>query len=232
MTVEGGAQILVVEDEDGISRAIASILGMRQYAVRVARSSEDAVAAVLAEVPDLLIVDLTLPGEDGFELCRRLRTWLHTPILILSVHADSHDKIRALDLGADDYLTKPFVAGELLARVCALLRRPRALARAEAEGVIEFDNLSIDQTRRRIRRGSTAIHLTPTEFDILTYLARNVNRVITTTMLMQEIWGATNPETPHNLRVHIANIRRKIEVDPATPRFLITEPGIGYSLCK
>lgn len=225
--MEGGpARIMVVDDEEHIRRAMASILMARHYDVHLARSGEEAVAQAAELPPDLYILDLAMPGMDGFEVCRQLRAWTQAPILVLSVRSGSTDKISALDLGADDYMTKPFVAGELLARVRALLRRPQGTLAAEA---IRVDSLEIDLRRRRVLSEGEEIRLTKTEFDILAYLARNADRVVTSNSLMEHIWGPDFEGSVHSLRVHVGNLRKKIEPVPSVPRYVITEPGVGYS---
>jgi len=167
-----------------------------------------------------------MPGMDGAEVCRHLRGWTQAPILVLSVRSGSADKISTLDLGADDYMTKPFVAGELLARVRALLRRPQAPSAPES---IRVDALEIDLRRRRVVSSGEEVHLTKTEFDILAFLARNADRVITSNSLMEHIWGSDFEGNVHSLRVHVGNLRKKIEPVPSVPRYVITEPGVGYS---
>lgn len=222
------AYVLVVDDEEQMRRALKSILTTHDYEVELAHGGREAIERAVQRPPQLIILDLAMPEMDGFEVCRQLRTWLQAPILVLSVRADAVDKIKALDLGADDYLNKPFVAGELLARVRALLRRPPGIAAADA--VVEVENLSVDIARRRVSVDGEEIKLTKTEFDILAYLAKNSDRVLTSRMILENVWGPEYRDDVHTLRVHIANLRRKIEPDAAVPRFIVTEPGIGYSL--
>ncbi|MHB2020221.1 MAG: response regulator transcription factor [Candidatus Xenobia bacterium] len=220
-------RILVIDDEQAIRHALKSILATRNYEVDLAQSADEAIERCVEATPDLVILDLAMPGTDGFEVCQRLRSWMGAPILVLSVRTGSGDKIRALDLGADDYLTKPFVAGELLARVRALLRRSQGVEATES--VITVESLCIDLARRRVTQGGDEVHLTRTEFDILAYLARNADRVVTANQILEHVWGPDYLESRHMLRVHIANLRKKIEPDPSVPRYVVTEPAVGYS---
>ena len=172
------------------------------------------------------MLDLALPDRSGIEVCRELRTWMTAPILVLSVRANEADKIEALDEGADDYLTKPFSAGELLARIRALLRRAAALTTPPP--VVTSGDLEIDIARRRVTRAGEEIALTPTEFDILAYLARNAGLVVTQKMILEKVWGPEWVEDAQTLRVHVSNLRKKIEPRPGGPRYIITEPGVGF----
>jgi two-component system KDP operon response regulator KdpE len=173
-----------------------------------------------------VVLDLALPDRSGIEVCRELRTWMSAPILILSVRANEADKILALDEGADDYLTKPFSAGELLARIRALLRRAANLT--SPPPIVTSGDLQIDIARRRVTRAGDDIALTPTEFDILAYLARNAGLVVTQKMILQEVWGPEWVEDAQTLRVHVSNLRKKIEPHPGGARYIITEPGVGF----
>ncbi len=220
------SRVLVVDDDARIRQTLGSILSTRRYQVDFASSGEEALEIAMLSPPDLVILDLTLPDQRGFDVCRALREWLTAPILVLSVRDDSKDKIEALDLGADDYLCKPFVAGELLARVRALLRR--TALRAGSEPVLKIRDLEIDLARRRLTRAGLEIRLTRTEFDILALLARNADCVVTTRTILQEVWGPEYLDDRMTLRVHIGNLRRKIELDRAAPRYVATEPGVGY----
>ena len=229
MTVpERPTRILVVDDEEQIRRALKSILSTRGYILEMATTGEEALLKAIDAPPDLVILDLALPDRSGIDVCRELRTWMSAPILVLSVRANESDKIEALDEGADDYLTKPFSAGELLARIRALLRRAAALT--SPPPVIVSGDLEIDIARRRVTVNGEQMALTPTEFDILAYLARNAGLVVTQKMILQEVWGPEWVEDAQTLRVHVSNLRKKIEPHPGGPRYIITEPGVGFRL--
>jgi two-component system KDP operon response regulator KdpE len=227
MTVpERPTHILVVDDEEQIRRALKSILSTRGYTLDMATTGGEALIKAIDTPPDLVVLDLMLPDRSGIEVCRELRTWTTSPILILSVRSNEADKIKALDEGADDYLTKPFSAGELLARIRALLRRAAALT--SPPPVVHSGDLEIDIARRRVRRAGEEVALTPTEFDILAFLARNAGLVVTQRMILEEVWGPEWVEDAQTLRVHVSNLRKKIEPHPGGPRYIITEPGVGF----
>jgi two-component system KDP operon response regulator KdpE len=229
MTVpERPTRILVVDDEEQIRRALRSILSTRGYALEMAATAEEALLKAIDAPPDLVILDLALPDRSGIEVCRELRAWMTAPILILSVRANEADKIQALDEGADDYLTKPFSAGELLARIRALLRRTAALT--SPPPVVMAGELEIDVARRRVTLAGEEVPLTPTEFDILAFLARNAGLVVTQRMILEQVWGPEWAEDAQTLRVHVSNLRKKIEPRPGGPRYIITEPGVGFRL--
>lgn len=219
-------KILVIDDEEQIRRVLKSILASRQFEVAEAATGEEGYDVAVDFSPDLIILDMALPGMSGLEVCQALRTWTDTPILILSVLGGDADKIAALDLGADDYITKPFSTGELLARVRALLRR--SAQHVKPEPVIQIGDLIIDIPRRIVRRKDKEIDLTRIEFDLLAYLAQNMDRVITSKMLLEQVWGPDYASDNQALRVHISHLRKKIEPHPAVPRHILTEPGIGY----
>lgn len=206
-------------------RALGSILRADGFDVASVSDGASAIKAAATRRPELVVLDLTLPDIDGIELARELRTWLSAPILVLSVRGDD-DKINALDSGADDYLTKPFSAGELLARVRALLRR--SAGGSEATPQLTYGDLEIDLARRRVRRAGTELHLTRIEFDILALLASNPDRVLTSRMILERVWGPEYAEDRQTLRVHISHLRKKIEEHPSVPRFILTEPGVGF----
>jgi len=220
------ARILIVDDEAQIRRALQSILSTRGYEVLSASDGAAALDRAIEHTPDLVILDLAMPGMGGLEVCRELRTWYTGPILVLSVRGSDADKVAALDMGADDYVTKPFSAGELLARVRALLRR--AAGQAAAPSTIAAGDLEIDIARRRVKRAGQDIDLTRIEFDILAYLAQNPDRVVTSKMILERVWGPEYGEDTQTLRVHISHLRKKIEPHPSVPRYIITEPGVGF----
>ncbi|MHB9025841.1 MAG: response regulator transcription factor [Armatimonadota bacterium] len=223
-----GATILVVDDEAQIRRALHALLTARGYAVELAENGEDALTAAAARPPDLVILDLSMPGMDGLEVCRELRAWYAGPILILSVHGEDRQKVAALDLGADDYLTKPFSTAELLARIRALLRRAQALE--SPPPVITLGAVQIDLARRLVTRDDQPIALTPIEYRILAYLAQHANRVVTSHQLIEHVWGEDATEDTQALRVHVSHLRKKIEANPTVPHFILTEPGVGFRL--
>lgn len=225
---ERPTHVLVVDDEEQIRRALRSILRTRDYRVTEAATGSAALVAAIDDPPDLVILDLMLPDLSGVEVCRELRSWLAAPILILSVRAGEADKVVALDEGADDYLTKPFSAGELLARIRALLRR--AASRYEPPPVIVAGDLTVDIARRSVTVGERPVNLTPTEFDILALLARNVDCVVTQKTILEEVWGPEWVEDRQTLRAHVSNLRRKIEERPGGRRYVLTEPGVGFRL--
>ena len=219
-------RILVVDDEEQMRRALKSLLSARGYQVLLACDGQQALEQAAEHSPDLLILDLMLPGMSGLEVCRELRDWYAGPILILSVRGNDTDKIAALDLGADDYLTKPFSTGELLARLRALLRR--ASSQTAPLPVVRLGALEIDLVRRLVTRKGEPVNLTPTEYDILAYLVQHANCVVTTAMLLSQVWGAEPGDDTQALRSHISHLRKKIEPNPKVPRYLLTEPGVGF----
>jgi two-component system, OmpR family, KDP operon response regulator KdpE len=223
---EKPARLLVIDDEVQIRRALNSILSTRGYHVIAAVDGAEGLDLAIEHAPDLIILDMAMPGLSGLEVCRELRTWYQAPILVLSVRGADADKIAALDAGADDYVTKPFSAGEMLARVRALLRR--ASGQAAAAPIITVHDLEINLAQRRDRRGEQEIELTRTEFDILAYLAQNADTVVTSKMILEHVWGPEYREDTQTLRVHISHLRRKIEPHPSVPRYLLTEPGVGF----
>ena len=220
-------QILLVDDELSIQRAMAPLLRSRGYAVTVAGAGRTALEAFERDRPDLVILDLGLPDMDGSEVCRQIRDRAETPILVLSARGAEKDKVAALDQGADDYVTKPFGAEELMARVRAALRR--SLGRDEAlRGQLTRGDLMIDFDRRRVHRGEVEIRLTPKEFELLTLLLTHAGRVLTHKSILKVIWGPHGVDQPEHLRVLMGQLRKKIEPDPAHPRYLLTEPWVGY----
>ncbi|MDT8284296.1 MAG: response regulator transcription factor [Thermovirgaceae bacterium] len=219
-------RVLVIDDEESIRRALKSILSSRSYEVSLAATGAEGIDLAIEKNPQLIILDLTLPDLDGFEVCRELRTWFVSPILILSVRGNENDKVRALDLGADDYLTKPFSAGELLARMRAIMRRAESRNAQPAE--IQAGELSISLARRHVSLKGKEISLTRTEFGILALLVQNIDCVVTYRMLCEKLWDDKEERDTQLLRVHVSNLRKKVEPNPALPRFIHTEPGIGF----
>jgi two-component system KDP operon response regulator KdpE len=225
---ERPTHILVVDDEEQIRRALRSILSSRGYVLEMAATGQEALLKAIDAPPDLVVLDLMLPDRSGIDVCRELRTWMTAPILILSVKANEADKILALDEGADDYLTKPFSAGELLARIRALLRRAAALT--SPPPVVTAGELEVDIARRIVRRAGEDVPLTPTEFDILACLARNADLVVTQKMILQVVWGPEWAEDAQTLRVHISNLRKKLGRSSDGLQYIVTEPGVGFRL--
>ena len=224
---EAGQRVLVVDDETSIRRYLRAALGAQGFAIYEASNGQEAINAVVSDRPDIIILDLGLPDFDGIEVTRRLREWSQTPIIILSVREAENDKIAALDAGADDYLTKPFSTGELMARMRVALRRTAA---APEEPVLQVDDLKMDLSRRIVTVGENQIALTPTEYEILRLLLQNAGRVLTHRQLLRQVWGTAYESEMHILRVNISNLRRKIEPDPSRPHYLLTEPGVGYRI--
>jgi two-component system KDP operon response regulator KdpE len=223
---EKKTRILVVDDERSIRRFLsASLSGL--YDVSQAADGEEALRAVVSERPDLLILDLGLPDLDGVEVTRRLREWTQIPIIVVSVREQESDKIAALDAGADDYLTKPFGAGELMARIRVALRRS---AQPESQVVFTSDDLTVNLANRTVTVDGQEISLTPTEYDILRALVQHAGKVLTHSQLLRTVWGIAYEDENHLLRVNVSNLRRKVEKDPARPKHVITEPGVGYRL--
>jgi two-component system KDP operon response regulator KdpE len=220
-------RILVVEDEAEIRRFVVLALERDGFVVHEADSVARGLIEAGSRRPDLLVVDLGLPDGDGVDLIRDLRTWSDAPVLVLSARTDEGDKIEALDAGADDYLVKPFGAGELLARVRAHLRR-RATSPRAASSVVEFGPVRIDLALRTVERAGERLHVTPNEYRLLTHLAAHPHCVLTHRQLLHAVWGPNHAEDTHYLRVYMAQLRKKIEDDPAQPRHLLTETGIGY----
>ena len=224
-------KVLLVEDDAQIRRLLRVTLPAEGFTLLEAERGEDGVAQALEHAPDVIILDLGLPDIDGIEVVRRVRETSAVPILVLSARGQDQDKVNALDVGADDYLTKPFSMPELLARIRVALRHgARSGGEAAAESVLNVGDIQIDQVRRLVTVGGRELPLTPNEYSILLVLVRHAGKVITHRQLMKEIWGPTNIMETHYLRVFMAQLRRKLEKDPARPRYLITEPGVGYRL--
>jgi two-component system, OmpR family, KDP operon response regulator KdpE len=220
--------VVLIEDEPQIRRFLRTTLGSQGYRLVEAATGADGLVEAASRQPDVVIVDLGLPDIDGLEVIRRLREWSTVPIIVLSARGQEPDKVVALDLGADDYVSKPFGADELLARVRVALRHKAAVAREDA--VFTSGELRVDLGRRHVFVRDQEVKLTPTEYRLLTTLVRYAGRVLTHRQLLKEVWGPNQTEEAHYLRVYMAQLRRKIEADPAQPRYLLTEPGVGYRL--
>lgn len=221
------AKVLVIEDEKQIRRFVRVALKEEGCQVAEAETMAQGLLEAGARQPDLLILDLGLPDGNGIDLIRNLRGWSDTPVLILSARSQEHDKIDALDAGADDYLTKPFSVGELRARVRALLRR-RSRNAESASPIVEFGQVLVDFSRRLVTRNGEAVHLTPIEYRLLTVLAGHPGKVLTQRNLLREIWGPSYIESSHYLRVYVGHLRQKLEDDPTQPKHFLTETGVGY----
>ena len=226
---------IVIEDEPQIRRFVRGALEAEGWLVHEAGTLRDGLAAAGTRQPDLLVLDLGLPDGDGVTLIRDVRGWSAVPIIVLSARIDETDKIAALDAGADDYLTKPFGTGELLARVRANLRRPRAAAGGSAgaeagEPVFRFGDVEVDRTARVVRRAGAEVHLTPTEYRLLMVLINHAGRVVTNAQLLREVWGPAHAENGHYVRIYMGHLRQKLETDPTRPRHIVTEPAVGYRL--
>ena len=222
------ATILVVEDEPDIRRFLRSSLGTEGYAVVEAESGERGVVDAGTHKPDLAIVDLGLPDIDGVEVIRRIRAWSPMPILVLSARAMEQAKVEALDAGADDYVTKPFGVGELLARVRVALRH--ASRSAEGKPALKLGRVTVDLEKHLVKRDGAEIHLTALEFRLLTCLAQHLGMVVTHRQLLREVWGPSHVEHTHYLRIYMKQLREKLEPDPLHPRYFLTETGVGYRL--
>lgn len=220
--------VLIVEDDPQIRRFVRAALAAEGYRLHECTTAEEGIAQAAARQPDLILLDLGLPDADGLELIDRVREWGGTPILVLSARGQEHDKIVALDKGADDYVAKPFAIGELLARVRAVLRRSSG---GTSDGpIVRFGTVEIDREARRVRVDGADIHLTPNEYRLLMVLVHYSGKVLTHRQLLNEVWGPQHTEDAQYLRVYVAQLRRKLERDPARPQFLQTEPGVGYRL--
>jgi two-component system, OmpR family, KDP operon response regulator KdpE len=224
--VNAAGRVLVCDDEPQILRALRVVLRDAGFEVATAATGEEALDAVAIRPPDAAIVDLVLPDRNGVEVTRAIREWSDMPILVLSAVGEESEKVRALEAGADDYVTKPFGPAELVARLRAALRRARG--NQADEPVLSADGLELDQAAHRVTIDGAEVHLTPTEYDLLRLLMRNRGRLMTHRALLIEIWGAAYERDTQVLRVHVANLRRKIEPNPAAPRYVVTDAGVGY----
>jgi two-component system, OmpR family, KDP operon response regulator KdpE len=222
-----GARVLIIDDEKQIRRMLTVALTGNGFKISEAVTGHDGLNQASIFHPDIIILDLGLPDCDGKEIIGKLREWTSVPIIVLSVREKDIEKIKALDAGADDYITKPFSMGELLARIRVALRHA---AKAEDEPVLLFGDITVDITRRIVKIKGEELKLTPTEYELLKYLAQHADRVVTHGQLLRAIWGPNYQDHTHYLRIYIAQLRHKIEADPSQPKYILTEPGIGYRL--
>jgi two-component system KDP operon response regulator KdpE len=222
--------VLVVEDEPQMLRFLRASLTSHGFRLVEALNAAEAVAAATAQSPEIVLLDLGLPDLDGIELTRRLREWTRVPIIVISARGREEDKVEALDAGADDYLTKPFGVNELLARMRVALRHAEQTGGATGSPVLEFGPLHVDLEKRHVLLESREVHLTPIEYRLLVLLAQNAGKVLTHRQILKEVWGPSYMGQTHYVRVRMAELRKKIELDPARPKLLVTEPGVGYRL--
>ncbi len=228
--MSGGPVVLLIEDEAPMRRFLRAALGSEAYELVEATTAREGLAQAAGRNPDLVLLDLGLPDADGIEVTKALREWSNRPVIVLSARGQEGDKIAALDAGADDYLTKPFSVGELLARMRVALRHQAARESGHDEPVITLGPISVDRAARRVTRDGAEVRLTPTEYRLLLALAAHPGRVLTHRQLLREVWGPGRQDQPHLLRVYMAQLRGKLEPDPARPALLRTEPGVGYRL--
>jgi two-component system KDP operon response regulator KdpE len=224
-----GPLVLLIEDEPPMRRFLRTALTARDYRLIEAGTAREGLAQATGRNPDLILLDLGLPDRDGLDVTREVREWSAVPIIVLSARGREQDKVAALDLGADDYLTKPFGVDELLARIRVALRHA-ALPPGPPDPIFEVADLRVDLAARRIWRGGTEVHLTPPEYKLLTTLIRHAGKVLTHRQLLKEVWGTGYVNQSHYVRVYVGQLRQKIEADPTRPRVLLTEPGVGYRL--
>ena len=228
MSADAERVILVIEDEPQVVRFLKASLSSHGFRIIEAETGQRGLIEASARVPDLVLLDLGLPDMDGVDVARRLREWSAVPIIVLSARGQERDKIEALDAGADDYLTKPFGIGELLARIRVALRHAASVG--DGEPVVSVGDLRVDLSARTVQRGGSEVRLTPIEFRLLAMLARNAGKVVTQRQLLKEVWGPSAVGQAHYLRVYMAQLRHKLEAEPARPRLFVTEPGVGYRL--
>jgi two-component system KDP operon response regulator KdpE len=223
-----GPRVLIVDDEPQIRRSLRVALRANGYEVEEAATGEAALEQAALRPPELVILDLSLPDVDGVQVCKRLREWTQLPVIILSAHGDDEAKVRALDEGADDYVTKPFSVPELLARMRVAVRHAARVAAAAPAAPIRAGEVEIDLARRLVFRTAEEIHLTPTEYGVLRYLVEHAGRVVTHGQLLRSVMGPGYEDAVGSLRVYVASLRKKLEADPGQPRIITTEPGVGY----
>jgi two-component system KDP operon response regulator KdpE len=234
MSVENKALILIVEDEEAISNFISATLTSNEYGVIRTGKGREAISLTASHVPDLVLLDLGLPDMDGIDVLKNLRSWTSLPIVVVSARGHERDKVEALDLGADDYVTKPFGSSELLARIRTALRHSRRSGSVDTPGETDkvvVGDLEIDASRRSVSISGREIHLTPIEYKIILLLSKYAGKVLTHDFIIREIWGPYTNES-QTLRVNMANIRRKLEVNPAEPKYILTEVGVGYRMAE
>ena len=224
--------VVLIEDEPQIRRFLRATLTGQGYKLFEATTGADGVVEVGSRQPDVVIVDLGLPDMDGLEVIRRVRGWTDVPVIVLSARGQERDKVTALDAGADDYVSKPFGAGELLARIRVALRRTAGASHESDDAVFKVGELQVDLLRRQVLVGDKEVHLTPIEYKLLTMLVRHAGKVVTHQQLLREVWGPAHTEQAHYARVYMAHLRHKLEAQPARPRYLLTEPGVGYRLAS
>jgi two-component system KDP operon response regulator KdpE len=227
---EAARVVLVIEDEPQMRRFLRAALESHDYRPVEAATAREGIAQATSRTPDVILLDLGLPDADGIDLTRRIREWSHTPIIVISARGKEQDKIAALDAGADDYLTKPFGVGELMARLRVALRHAAQGPDAQPEPVFTVGDLRVDLVRRQVFFGDTEVHLTPTEYKLLTLLVRHAGKVLTHRQLLKEVWGPNAVEHSHYVRVYMTQLRHKLERDATRPKYLLTEPGVGYRL--
>jgi len=227
---EPAVVVLLIEDEPQMRRFLRAALENEAYRLVEAPTAREGLAQVAGQNPDIILLDLGLPDGDGIDLTRRIREWAGTPIVVISARGQERDKVAALDAGADDYLTKPFSVGELLARMRVALRHAARAAGGPDEPVFTSGELRVDLEHRQVFVGERDVHLTPTEYKLLVSLVRHAGKVLTHRQLMKEVWGANTVTQTPALRVHMTQLRHKLERDPAQPRLLLTETGVGYRL--
>jgi len=222
--------ILLIEDEPQMQRLLRIILQGHGFRIVEAQTGQEGLMQAATRALDVILLDLGLPDIDGLEVTRRVREWSDVPIIVISAREQEQDKIKALDAGADDYLTKPFAAGELLARIRVAMRHKAMLQSGEKESIFMLDALRVDLVRRQVFLKEAEVHLTPIEYKLLSVLIKNVGKVVTHSQLLKEVWGPSYLKETQYLRVYMTQLRHKLEADPARPRFLMNEPGIGYRL--
>ena len=224
------AIVVLIEDEPQIRRFLRATLTGQGYRLFEAATGADGLVEVGSRQPDVIIIDLGLPDMDGVDVIRRLREWTAVPIIVLSARGQERDKVTALDAGADDYVSKPFGASELVARIRVALRHAAGASHEADEAAFKVGELQVDRLRRHVSLGGTEVRLTPTEYKLLTTLIRHAGKVVTHQQLLREVWGPAHTDQAHYVRIYMAHLRHKLETEPARPRYLLTEPGVGYRL--
>lgn len=226
----GPTTVLVIEDEPQMQKFLAAALASEGYRVVPATTGEEGLVLLRSHHPDVVLLDLGLPDVDGVEVTRRIRASSNRPILVISARGREDDKIQALDAGADDYLTKPFGTGELFARMRVALRHASRASEQRVEPIVGVGDIEVDLDKRAVKKKGAEVHLTPNEYKLLSYLIRNAGKVLTHRQLLKEVWGAAYAAQTHYVRVYMVQLRHKLEDDPARPKYLLTEPGVGYRL--